>query len=115
MQLRNFLGFLVTAMTLLFIAMNVYPFQPIGTLTNFATFLFITCAVIVVTAFYQMDRDPLLSRLSNTSAGKLDAGFGWRLLQFGALPTVTFLAAHFPPIGQALVRIVQIIPGLAKL
>ena len=115
MQLRNLLGFLVTASSLLFIAINVYPFQPIGTLTNFATFLFIGCAVVVVTAFYQMDRDHLLSRLSNTTAGKLDAGFGWRLIQFGSLPTVTFLATHFPPIGQALVKFAQIIPGLSKL
>ena len=86
-----------------------------GTLTNFATFLFAISAITVITVFYQMDRDPLLSRLSNTSAGKLDSGFGWRLIQFGAFPTITFLATHFPPVGQALVKIVQIIPGLAKL
>lgn len=115
MQLRNLLGFLVTASSLLFIAINVYPFQPIGTLTNFATFLFIGCATVVVTAFYQMDRDHLLSRLSNTTAGKLDSGFGWRLIQFGSLPTLTFLATHFPPISQALVKFAQIIPGLSKL
>jgi len=115
MELRNLLGFLVTASTLLFIALNVYPFQPMGALTNFATSLFVLAAIVVVTVFYQMDRDSLLSRLSNTSAGQLDAGFSQRLLQFGLLPTITFLAVHFPPIGQALARLVQIIPGLAKL
>ena len=115
LELRNLLGLLVTSTTLLFVAMNVYPFQPIGTLTNFATFLFAITAAVVVSIFYQMDRDPLLSRLSNTSPGKLDSGFGWRLLQFGTLPTITFLATHFPPIGQALVKILQVIPGLAKL
>ena len=115
MQLRNLLGFLATASTLVFIALNVYPFQPMGTLTNFATFLFALGAIVVVTVFYQMEKDPLLSRLANTTAGKLESGFALRLLQFGALPTVTFLATHFPPIGQALVRITQIIPGLAKL
>ncbi len=115
MQLRNLLGFLVTATSLLFIALNVYPFEPIGTLTNFASFLFTLTAIVVVTIFYQMDRDPLLSRLSNSTAGKLDSGFGWRLAQFGIIPTATFLATHFPPIGQGLVRLVQIIPGLAKL
>lgn len=115
MQLRNLLGFLMTASTLVFIALNIYPFSPMGSLTNFASFLFVLSTVVVVTMFYQMDCDPLLSRLSNTAAGKLDAGFGWRLAQFGALPAVTFLATHYPPIGQALVRFVQIIPGLAKL
>ena len=104
MQLRNLLGFLATASTLVFIALNVYPFQPMGTLTNFATFLFALGAIVVVTVFYQMEKDPLLSRLANTTAGKLESGFTLRLLQFGTLPTVTFLATHFPPIGQALVR-----------
>ena len=103
MQLRNLLGFLATASTLVFIALNVYPFQPMGTLTNFATFLFALGAIVVVTVFYQMEKDPLLSRLANTTAGKLESGFTLRLLQFGTLPTVTFLATHFPPIGQALV------------
>ena len=84
-------------------------------MTNFASLLFGIAATLMVTTFYQMDKDPLLSRLSNTKAGELDAGFGWRLLQFGALPTVTFLATHFPPIGHALVQMIQIIPGLAKL
>jgi hypothetical protein len=114
-QISVFMEGDMTASSLLFIALNVYPFQPIGTMTNFATFLFIACAIIVVAAFYRMDRDPLLSRLSNTKAGELDAGFGWRLVQFGALPPITFLATHFPPIGQALAKFAQIIPGLAKL
>ena len=113
-HLRNMLGFVGAGLTLLFIALNVYPFEPSGTLDNCATFLFSVATIVVIAVFSQMDRDALLSRLSETTAGKLDAGFGWRLFQFGVLPTVTFLAIHFPPIGQALVRIVQIIPGLAK-
>ncbi len=40
MQLRNLLGYLGTSMTMLFVSLNVYPFQPIGTMTNFASLLF---------------------------------------------------------------------------
>ncbi len=115
MELRNLLGFVTTASSLLYIALNVYPFQPAGTLTTFSTFLFIISSIVVVAVFYQMDRDRLLSRLSNTQAGRLDAGFAVRLLQFGMLPTITFLATHYPPIGQALLKVAQIMPGLAKL
>lgn len=113
-HLRNMLGFVGTGLTLLFIALSVYPFEPSGILANCASFLFSVATIIVVSVFYQMDKDTLLSRLSDTTPGKLDAGFGWRLFQFGALPAVTFLAIHFPPIGQALVKVVQIIPGLAR-
>ncbi len=115
MQLRNLLGYLGISLTLLFIALNVYPFQPISTMTNFATLLFALAAVTVISTFYLMDRDPLLSRLSNTEPGKLDSGFGVRLLQFGALPTITFLATHFPVVGTGLMKLAQLIPGLAKL
>ncbi len=114
LHLRNFLGFVVTGLTLLFLSFNVYPFEPNGTLSNCATWLFSLSAMVIITVFYQMDKDRLLSRLSTSSEGKLDAGFFPRLLQFGALPTVTFLAIHFPPIGQALVKITQIIPGLGN-
>ena len=74
MQLRNLLGYLCISLSMLFIALNVYPFQPISTMTNFATLLFGLASVTVISTFYLMDRDPLLSRLSNTEPGKLDSG-----------------------------------------
>ncbi len=114
-HLRNLLGLLATALTLFFLSINVYPFEPSETLSGIGVILFCCSATLVISIFYQMDRDPLLSRLSNTLPGKLDAGFGTRLLLFGGLPAITFLASQFPPIGHALLSIAQIIPGLAKL
>jgi hypothetical protein len=113
-QLRNLAGCIATCASLLFLAFSSYPFQPHGALINAVTFLFVLFAVILVVVFQQMDRDAILSRLSDTSAGKLDAGFTTRLLQFGLLPSLTFLAGLVPGMSDLLLGIVEFIPGLPK-
>jgi hypothetical protein len=49
--------------------------------------------------FMQMDRDPLLSRISNTAPGRLDRNFFLRLADYGALPLLALLAAQVPSVG----------------
>lgn len=114
LQLRNLAGSITISASLLFLAFSSYPFQPHGALMNSITFLFVFLAIVFVVVFQQMDRDPILSRLSDTSAGKLDAGFATRLLQFGLLPSLTFLAGQVPGMSDLLLRIVEVIPGLPK-
>jgi len=62
-HLRNLLGFNATALSLLFVAINSYPFQPYGTLVNAASCFFVITAISIVTVFYLMDTNPILSRL----------------------------------------------------
>lgn len=114
MQLRNLAGTVTIAVSMLFLAVHSYPFQPHQALMNAATFLFIVMASVFVLVFYQMDIDPLLSRLSDTQAGKLDAGFGLRLLQFGLLPALTYLVSQVPEIGNIFLRTMEVIPGLPR-
>lgn len=114
MQLRNIAGSVALSVSLLFIAFHTYPFHPHQSLLNATTFLFLSVAAIFIAVFYQMDIDPLLSRLSDTQAGKLDAGFAKRLLQFGLLPTMTYLISQFPELGDVFLGISEIIPGLPK-
>lgn len=113
-QLRNLAGCITISASLLFLAYSAYPFQPHGALMNSVTFLFALLAITFIVVFQQMDRDPILSRLSDTSAGKLDAGFAMRLLQFGLLPSVTFLAGQIPGVSDLLLRVMEVIPGLPK-
>jgi hypothetical protein len=61
----------------------------------------------VVIAFAQMDRDAILSRLSDTDPGKLDRAFYVRLIAYGGLPFLTVLASQFPSIGSFLFSWVQ--------
>ncbi len=114
MQLRNLAGSMAVSASMLFLALHAYPFHPQGALLNAITFLFVCLATVFVVVFYQMDKDPLLSRLSDTQSGKLDAGFAKRLLQFGLLPTLTFLVSQVPELSEALLKVLEFIPGLPK-
>ena len=113
-QLRNLAGSAAISVSMLFLAINTYPFHPYQGLLNAATFLFFSIGVVFISVFYQMDIDPLLSRLSDTQSGKLDAGFPKRLLQFGLFPTATYLVSQFPYIGDVFLRLSEVIPGLPK-
>jgi hypothetical protein len=101
-QLRNWIGFIAAGFVISIISMNSYPFQGhrwIG-LTSLFTLLAIGTGVGFV--FAEMDRDAILSRLSNTKANELGPTFFLRLARFGALPLLTVLAAQFPSINRAL-------------
>ena len=51
-----------------------------------------------------MEREPILSRLRNTTPGRLD--FNWAFVQrvavYGVLPLLAVLASLFPEIGNSL-------------
>jgi hypothetical protein len=71
------------------------------------TLIFIALGVPIVITFAQMDKDAILSRLSDTEPGKLDSAFYVRLVSYGALPLLTVLASQFPSIGRFLFSWVQ--------
>ena len=50
----------------------------------------------------QIQRDPILSRLSGTTAGKVEWNreFIFQVLTYGVLPTVGLLATLFPTLGS---------------
>jgi hypothetical protein len=60
--------------------------------------------------FAQMHRDPILSRITETNADELGLDFYIRIVSFGAIPVLTWLAYQFPDIGSAIFRFLQ--PGL---
>ena len=62
----------------------------------------------------QMDRDSILSRMSETQPGKVERGaFLGHMLSVGGLPVITALSALFPSIGNELLAWLQ--PLLATL
>jgi hypothetical protein len=54
-----------------------------------------------------MHRNPLLSRITDTTPNKLGIDFFLRIATFGAVPVLTWLAYQFPGIGGNLFRILQ--------
>jgi len=50
----------------------------------------------------QIRRDATLSLITDTSPGELGGDFWLKLLQFGALPLLSLLAAQFPEVANFL-------------
>jgi hypothetical protein len=106
-HLRNLLSFITTGFILMTLALNCYPFQMLNLIRWSITIVFILIAVVLLYAFQEMSRNEILSRITDTKAGSLDAGFYTRVLSVGALPVVAVVASHFPSIGRFLFSWVQ--------
>ena len=106
-QLRNLLSFAVAGFILCVASVRSYPFLAHSTIGWALTFIFLAFGIPIVIVFAQMDKDAILSRLSDTQPGKLDKAFYVRLISFGALPLLTVMASQFPAIGRFLFSWVQ--------
>lgn len=109
-NIRYLMLFVSTAFVLALIAWNSYPFQPHAFLDWCFTILLAILTLGFVWVFAQMHRNAILSRITNTNANELGWEFYLRLITFGAVPVLTWLAYQFPDIGGSLYRIIQ--PGL---
>jgi hypothetical protein len=107
LQMRSFLEFLMYGFILLVLALNLYPFQGQRQIGIALIVVFLVAGGCVVMVFAQMDRNPLLSRLSETRPNELSGNFVWRLVSFGALPLITLVAAQVPAVGDFLLSWVQ--------
>jgi hypothetical protein len=107
LQMRNFLEFVTTGFVLLVLATAAYPFRGGSALQNANTVLFLILGTGIVIAFMEMDRDPLLSRLSDTKPNELGKQFLTRILVYGALPVITLVASQFPSVSGVLLSWVQ--------
>ena len=97
-------SFVMTAFVLVVIAVNSYPFSQPKAISLWVLGSFLAVTAFVVIIFWQMDRDPILSRMSNTTGGKLDRHFWSLLLQYGGLPVLAVLGSQFPELGGILSR-----------
>jgi hypothetical protein len=109
-NIRYLMLFVSAAFVLAIIAWNSYPLQPHRLIDWCFTLLFMSIGVGFVTVFAQMHRNPILSRITDTTPNKLGSAFYIRIAAFGAVPVLTWLAYQFPQIGGSLFRLLQ--PGL---
>jgi hypothetical protein len=108
-NLRYSMTFVSTAFVLTIVAWNSYPFQPHQIVDWAFTGILLILGLGVTRVFAQMHRDPILSRVTNTKPNELGLDFYVRIIAFGTLPVLTWLAYEFPDIGSAIYRFVQ--PG----
>jgi hypothetical protein len=106
-NMRYLMLFVSSAFVLAVIAWNSYPFQPHRLIDWCFTLLMLSIGTGFVWVFAQMHRNPILSRITDTTPNDLGIDFYIRIATFGAIPVLTWLAYQFPEIGGSLFRILQ--------
>jgi hypothetical protein len=112
-ELRNMLFFLGIAISLLFAALHTYAFRADQSIDwwFFGLFAFMGGGIVFVIA--EMDRNALISRLSDEKPGELGSGFYLQLLKYGTVPFLTIFGSQIPSISNLLLKWVQ--PALEAL
>jgi hypothetical protein len=100
LQLQNLASYLSIGFILLLTAMNSYVFRARTLIDWYLAVLFVLLGAVVVTVFSQIDRDAILSRITRTEEGKLDRNFFFRVVSYGAIPSIALLGSHVPAIGK---------------
>jgi len=108
-NIRYSMAFVSITFVLSIVAWNSYPFEPRDRFDWLFTALLIVIGFGMVWVFGQMHRDPILSRLTNTTPNELGWDFYLRVISFGAIPLLTWLAYQFPDISGTIYKFLQ--PG----
>ena len=105
------MSYLVTFISVTFaleiVAWNSYPFQPRQLVDWVFTVSLLVLSAGVIWVFAQLHRDPILSRVTDTRPNELGWEFYLRVVSFGAVPVITWLAYEFPGVGGFLYRFFQ--------
>jgi hypothetical protein len=112
-HLRNLLMFVIVGFIFSVISMHSYPFLGLRWIGVVCWVVLVTLGIGVGMVFAQMDRDAILSRLTETKANEVGRNFFLRMLQFGALPLLTVVTTQFPAVGRLLASWLQ--PALQAL
>jgi hypothetical protein len=104
-NLRSLWAFISVAFVLCIVAWHAYPFQPRQQVDWLCTGLFLILSIGIVWVFAQMYRNPILSRITDTHPNELGWEFYLRILAFGAIPVLTWLAYQFPDLGNMVFKL----------
>jgi hypothetical protein len=103
LQMKNLMTFMSVGFLLTLLAAISYPFDRPQIIAWSATLTLAALLFTVGTVLAQMDRDAILSRMSNSSPGQVRyMAFLKHMLAVGGLPILTVLATLFPAIGSYL-------------
>jgi len=104
LQIRNLVTTLTAGFLLLLVVITSYPFQPHRLLLTIQWGILLITVAGVMGVLVQMQRDPILSRLTGTQAGKVDWNreFFGEIFKYGIVPIAGLLAAEFPQLGSSL-------------
>jgi hypothetical protein len=109
-NLRYLITFISAVFALGIIAWNSYPFEPRDFINWIFTMLLVILSCGVIWVFAQMHRDPILSRITDKRPNELGLDFYLKIVSFGAVPVLTWLAYTVPAIGGPLFQLLK--PGV---
>ena len=112
-NIRIWLILQASVFSLVLLSLNVYSFEPHRSLIWSFTAIFAVIGAVAVQVLMQVHKDDVISRITGTTANKLDLQFYIRIATLGAVPLFTLLATHFPSLGHYLSSFFQ--PGLDAL
>jgi hypothetical protein len=98
--LKDLLWLMVTGFVLSVASLHSYPFRGHRMIGLASVVILLLIGVGIGIVFAEMERDPILSRITETKANELGKNFYWRIVQFGALPLLTVFASQFPSLGR---------------
>lgn len=101
-QIQNLLIFLTGSLLLLIFAVYSYPFQPRRYLSFCLIGLVVWIIAGIVVTFIRLNRNEVLSNLSNTTANRFtpDIALVRQLFVFGMIPLLSLLSFQFPELGN---------------
>ncbi len=99
-HLRNFLGFVVGGFVFIVLSLYSYPFEGRRWIGYVCMLTLLQFGIGIGIVFAQMDKDAILSRITDTRENQLGRTFFLRMAQFGALPLLALLTAQFPAINR---------------
>ena len=103
LHMKNLMTFMSLGFLLTLLASISYPFDRPQIIAWSATLTLAGLLFTVGTVLAQMDRDAILSRMSNSTPGQVRyMAFLKHMLAVGGLPVITVLATLFPAIGSFL-------------
>ena len=112
-HLQNLLLCSIAGFVLIVIALNCFAFQFPEALSCVIAAVLVLSAIAVVTVLAQLERDPIVSRLSGTHEWELGKDFYIRVIAYGALPVLTVISTQFPAVSRFLTSWVE--PAVSKL
>jgi hypothetical protein len=110
-NMRYLMIFVSVSFVLAIVAWNSYPFQPRQEVEWLFTGFLALLGTGMIGVFAQMHRSPILSRITDTKPNELGWDFYLRIISFGAVPVLAWLAYQFPDVGGAIYRAIQ--PGVS--
>ena len=106
-NMRYMMLFFSITFVLTIVAWNSYPFQPREMGDWLFTALLAVLGLGMIWIFAQMHRDPILSRVTASRPNELGWDFYIRIISFGAIPVLTWLAYQFPGVGSTIYSLVE--------